>query len=111
MQDDLQWNLFNFAGGWYLPAIGQLRILYEERVAVDSSLQLIGGSILFPTGSNWTTTLSKYWSSSSYISSGESHADAWFISSSGDIHHHRVIRTSFNDGIPGTPGTRSIINF
>lgn len=111
MQNYLQWDLFDFAGGWYLPAIGQLRILFEERVAVDSSLQLIGGSILFPTGSNWTTTLSKYWSSSSYISSGESHADAWFISSSGDIHHHRIISTSFNDGIPGTPGTRSIINF
>jgi hypothetical protein len=37
------WSV-DFDGGWYLPAAGQLSILFSELIAVNGSLQIAGGS-------------------------------------------------------------------
>ena len=50
----------DFDNGWYLPAAGQLRLLYSEIVAINNSLQIVDG-IQFPMNSNWW-----YWSSTEY---------------------------------------------
>ena len=47
----------DFANGWYLPAIGQLRLLVGEIVTLNASLQTVGGT-QFPMDSAWW-----YWSS------------------------------------------------
>lgn len=36
----------DFANGWYLPAAGQLNILYGEYFAVNTSLELVGGQLI-----------------------------------------------------------------
>lgn len=50
----------DFANGWYLPSIGQLRILFSELVSTNTSLSIAGGSQI-PMDSNWW-----YWSSTEY---------------------------------------------
>lgn len=50
----------DFASGWYLPAMGQLRILYGNIVEVNAGLAVVGGT-QFATNSNWW-----YWSSTEY---------------------------------------------
>lgn len=49
----------DFANGWYLPAIGQLNILYGNLVEVNAGLAAVGGT-LFLNGNGW------YWSSTNY---------------------------------------------
>lgn len=44
------WSV-DFDNGWYLPAIGQLNILYGEYFAVNSSLDIVGG-VLMSSGDN-----------------------------------------------------------
>ena len=34
----------DFANGWYLPAIGQLNLLFAEMVTLNTSLQVVGGT-------------------------------------------------------------------
>ena len=50
----------DFANGWYLPAVGQLRLLFAEVVTLNASLQLVGGT-QFPINGYWF-----YWSSTEY---------------------------------------------
>lgn len=50
----------DFANGWYLPAAGQLRLLYAEIVTVNASLQRVGGTP-FSMNALWS-----YWSSTEY---------------------------------------------
>lgn len=50
----------DFANGWYLPAAGQLRLLFGEIVTLNASLQVVGGT-QFPMDSGWW-----YWSSTEY---------------------------------------------
>lgn len=47
----------DFTNGWYLPAAGQLRLLFSEIVTLNYSLQVVGGS-QFPMSTMWI-----YWSS------------------------------------------------
>jgi hypothetical protein len=47
----------DFLHGWYLPAAGQIYKLYAEMIRMNSSLQLVGGSI-FDLDAPWT-----YWTS------------------------------------------------
>ena len=49
----------DFANGWYLPAIGQLNILYGNLVEVNAGLAAVGGS-LFGMNEWW------YWSSTKH---------------------------------------------
>ena len=50
----------DFANGWYLPAMGQLSILYGNLVEVNAGLTAVGGT-LFEMNAGWW-----YWSSSEY---------------------------------------------
>jgi len=52
----------DFARGWYLPAAGQLRLLYAELETLNASLQAVGGTP-FPMDANWY-----YWSSTEFNS-------------------------------------------
>lgn len=62
------------ANGWYLPSIAELCTVYENREAVNTSLEKIheldSGAAMDGLGTNW------YWSSSQ---SGSSDDYAWFV--------------------------------
>lgn len=62
------------AGGWYLPSIAELCTVYENREAINASLEKINeldnGASMDGLGTNW------YWSSSQ---SGSSDDYAWFV--------------------------------
>lgn len=47
----------DFDNGWFLPAVGQLRLIFGEIVTLNASLQVVGGT-QFPMVSTWW-----YWSS------------------------------------------------
>lgn len=103
------WSVINFTGGWYIPALGQLRILFEEGAAVNYSLQLIGGTVLFPSGPGLYSTSSMYWSSSGTNPTGSTWASScrtWFISSSGTVNNHYTYQSLYS-----VPSIRGIINF
>ena len=67
----------DFANGWYLPAAGQLRLLFAEIVTLNASLQIVGGT-QFPMDSYFY-----YWSSTEY---GQSYA--WSMYSYGGVNYH-----------------------
>jgi len=37
-------NAVDFANGWYLPALGQLNLIFAEMVTLNTSLQVVGGT-------------------------------------------------------------------
>ncbi|MBP5662840.1 MAG: hypothetical protein J6X16_01030 [Bacteroidales bacterium] len=47
----------DFTNGWYIPAVGQLRLLYAEIVTINASLQIVGGVLFSMNSGFW------YWSS------------------------------------------------
>ena len=65
----------DFANGWYLPAIGQLSLLFAELVTLNSSLDVVGGT-KFPTNYYFW-----YWSSTEY-----DQTYAWKVSIDGNTH-------------------------
>ena len=75
----------DFANGWYLPAAGQLRLLFGEIVTLNASLQVVGGT-QFPMNEYFW-----YWSSTEY---GQSYA--WSVNYNGYVtyssknHNNRV---------------------
>jgi len=103
----------DFDNGWYIPALGQLRILYEEKHVVNAALQAVGGTTLFNTTNDWYTTVTKYWSSTLKILTGSTsldHPTAWLINSSGQI--QSLISSHYpSSGVSALPGCRSICNF
>lgn len=64
----------DFNNGWYLPAIGQMRLLYSELITINNSLQKVGGT-QFPLNSNFF-----YWTSTEYDS-----GNAWNMNGYGSI--------------------------
>lgn len=48
----------DFGNGWFLPACGQLKILYAERVTVNNSINIVDGTPMPDNSSTW-----RYWSS------------------------------------------------
>lgn len=64
----------DFANDWYLPAAGQLRVLYSSIIVVNKSLQKVNG-IQFPTTTDWS-----YWSSTEYDGT-----TAWFVGQNGTV--------------------------
>ena len=66
----------DFDNGWYLPAMGQLNILYGNLVEVNAGLAAVGG---IPFGMNSTYV---YWSSSEYTSIA-----AWRLNENGYVGH------------------------
>lgn len=67
----------DFANGWYLPAAGQLRLLFGEIVTINASLQVVGGT-QFPMGSYFY-----YWTSTEYGQSA-----AWDVDDDGGVYHY-----------------------
>jgi hypothetical protein len=63
----------DFANGWYLPAAGQLRLLFGEMAIINASLQIVGET-QNPMDSSWWW----YWSSTEY-----NHNCAWGMDSFG----------------------------
>ncbi len=66
--------LADFANGWYLPAAGQLRVLFSELLTVNASLQTVGGT-QFPMTSNWG-----YWSSTE-----RNQSFMWYVTNTGIV--------------------------
>ena len=64
----------DFNNGWYLPAIGHMRLLYSELITINNSLQKVGGT-QFPLNSNFF-----YWTSTEYDS-----GNAWNMNGYGSI--------------------------
>ena len=58
-----------FDSGWYLPALGQLNLIFSEVITLNVSLQTIGGDMI---------VFGSYWSSTEY-----DNCNAWFINSEG----------------------------
>lgn len=76
----------DFTNGWYLPAMGQLNILYGNLVEVNASLAIVGGT-LFEMNSSWW-----YWSSSEHT-----FEHAWCLYNSGHVYgHFKSTNTSNN---------------
>lgn len=46
----------DFENGWYIPAAGQLRQLFNEIVEVRASLQIVGGDVLLLDSGHWSST-------------------------------------------------------
>lgn len=81
----------DFDQGWYIPALGQLNLIFSEIVILNESLQLVGGTV-FPMNSGFS-----YWSSTEYDAS-----QAWFVSFQGNV---SFITKSYTDSV------RSICDF
>ncbi len=63
--DPAAWAV-DFSNGWYLPAAGQLRMLYSLIRRINPTLQVVGGT-QFPTHLNGSSPSSwLYWTSSEY---------------------------------------------
>ena len=65
----------DFENGWYLPAIGQLKRLYDNLDKVNEGLEAAGGTT-FSKEIEW-----EYWSSTEY-----SICNAWNIDFNGELH-------------------------
>lgn len=71
----------DFANGWYLPAMGQLRLLYGNLVEVNAGLAVVDGT-LFEMNVEWV-----YWSSSVYHYP-ENNSYVWALSEIGGVGLH-----------------------
>ena len=91
----------DFDNGWFIPAMGQLRLLYAEEPVVNATLQMLGGTALF----SFVTYVYTYlWSSSE-----EDANFAWYMNYGGGIadHHKNYLSTEFLE----RTRVRSIRNF
>ena len=85
-----------FSNGWYLPALGQLKKLYDNRDKVNASLSAVGGT-------NFIIEDGEYWSSTEY-----SLSSSWFMDSDGKL---RYRDHSFNGTKDGRRLVRGVRNF
>ncbi len=67
------WSM-DISQGWYLPAIGQLRVLFGILEDIDASLKLVGGDKFIVSDTQ------KYWSSTEYSS-----AFCWILGANGAV--------------------------
>lgn len=67
----------DFDNGWYIPAMGQLRAMFTEESAVNATLQLLGGAVMFPSN---VTFGGRLWSSSEKDGNF-----AWYLDSGGGV--------------------------
>lgn len=90
-------DVLDYENGWYIPAIGQLKRLYNKLDKVNESLSAVGGDE-FPTDPNW-----ECWSSTEY-----NVASAWFMNASGKL---CCKDTTFNGTKDSRRVVRGVINF
>lgn len=76
----------DFVNGWYLPAVGQLKKLYNNLDKVNASLSAVGGTVI-------TTEDNEFWSSTEY-----SKTSSWFMDSNGKMHSKDVTYNGTKDG-------------
>ena len=68
----------DFTNGWYLPAIGQLRILYVSIPTLNYTLQVLNGNSIPATAGPWW--FNNWW----YLSSTEySDSEVWVLRANG----------------------------
>lgn len=67
----------DFANGWYVPAVGQLRLLFSEIVTLNNVLQTVNGTP-FQMGNFF-----QYWSSTEY-----GQTQMWNVNNTGNVTHH-----------------------
>lgn len=89
-------DTLDFANGWYLPALGQLKKLYDNLAKVNASLGVVGGT-------TFATDDGEYWSSTEYSSSS-----SWFMDSAGKF---RCRDYSFNGTKDGRRLVRGVRSF
>ena len=77
----------DFANGWYLPALGQLKKLYSNLDKVNAGLSAVGGTVISTDEGN------EFWSSTEYSSSS-----SWFMDSNGQMHCKDVTYNGTKDG-------------
>lgn len=87
----------NMEKGWYLPAIGQLKRLFDNLNKVNESLSAVNG---LPIPSEVDC---EYWSSTEY-----SVCNAWFIDSFGELHYSDQ---TYNGDKDGRRRIRGVKNF
>ena len=86
----------DFDNGWYLPAAGQLKRLYQNLKDVNSTLEEMGAELVKPIGVT-------YWSSTEY-----SDIDAWYLTTIGGLEYSS---DGYNDHKDGYRLVRSIRDF
>lgn len=67
------WAL-DFDNGWYLPALGQLRIMYGYYQILNTSMQLVGGTLFSMDTENssyWSSTEQSYWQAYCITANGQ----------------------------------------
>ena len=84
-------DTLDFSNGWYLPALGQLKKLYNNLDKVNAGLSAAGGKTFSTDEGN------EYWSSTEYSSSC-----SWYMDSAGKV---RFKDDSFN----GSKDTRRLV--
>lgn len=97
---DIEFPAFDsldFQNGWYLPAIGQLKRLYNNLDKVNESLTAAGGTALSDD------IHAEYWSSTEY-----SVCNAWTIDAYGELHFKD---NTFNGNKDGRRHVRGSKNF
>ena len=89
-------EIVDFENGWYLPAIGQMKRLYDNFDEVNETLEKVGGTIFERNGYT-------YWSSTEHDSD-----DAWYMCSIGGFGN---TSDSFNDCKTSSRYIRSVKDF
>jgi hypothetical protein len=67
----------DFANGWYVPAVGQLRLLFSEIITLNNVLQTVNGTPF------QMDNFFQYWSSTEY-----GQAQMWNVNNTGNVTHH-----------------------
>ena len=91
----------DFDNGWYIPAMGQLRMLFSEEYAINATMQLLGGTVLFPS---LTTLGALIWSSSELDNNF-----AWYMDGGGRVNNQH--KNYLNANFLARMRVRSIRNF
>jgi hypothetical protein len=89
-------TIVDFENGWYLPAVGQMKRLYDNFDEVNKTLEKVGGTIFERNGYT-------YWSSTEHDSD-----DAWYMCSIGGFGN---TSDSFNDCKTSSRYVRSVRDF
>ena len=96
-EDHPAFNALDYENGWYLPAIGQLKHLYQRLDKVNASLSNVGGDTIEPDD-NW-----ECWSSTEC-----SVENAWYMNAKGQL---RCKDVTYNGTKDSRRVVRGVINF
>lgn len=92
-------DTLDFAKGWYLPSVGQMKKLYSNLDKVNASLSAAGGTTILTSNDE----NEEYWTSTEYSSSS-----SWFMDATGKF---RCKDTTYNGTKDGRRLVRSVRSF